>query len=195
MHKSSSMASLKALGDAMKPTNFHNESAVLKAKRTGSASGSTPALRQKEIFGADKSPIVTPLGLPPQNFNSPYPLHIKAHQHNQFARRRREKRRQEEIFITMHVAAILQRQQFILQLTRALMMFGGPSHRLESQVLATARVLEIDLQVVLIYSICIFSFQDEATHTSETKFIKQSPNVDLGKLTDLATLHWEVVPR
>ncbi|KAG0147269.1 hypothetical protein CROQUDRAFT_43132, partial [Cronartium quercuum f. sp. fusiforme G11] len=39
----------------------------------------------------------------------------------------------------------------------------------------------------------IFSFQDEATHTSETKFIKQSPNVDLGKLTDLATLHWEVV--
>ncbi|KAI9617070.1 hypothetical protein H4Q26_010708 [Puccinia striiformis f. sp. tritici PST-130] len=193
MHKSSSMASLKALGDAMKPTNFHNESAVLKAKRTGSASGSTPGTPAKEIFGADKSPIVTPLGLPPQNFNSPYPLHIKAHQHNQFARRRREKRRQEEIFITMHVAAILQRQQFILQLTRALMMFGGPSHRLESQVLATARVLEIDLQVVLIYSICIFSFQDEATHTSETKFIKQSPNVDLGKLTDLATLHWEVV--
>ncbi|POW20757.1 hypothetical protein PSHT_03173 [Puccinia striiformis] len=189
IHKSSSMASLKALGDAMKPTNFHNESAVLKAKRTGSHPG-TPA---KEFFGADKSPIVTPLGLPPQNFNSPYPLHIKAHQHNQFARRRREKRRQEEIFITMHVAAILQRQQFILQLTRALMMFGGPSHRLESQVLATARVLEIDLQVVLIYSICIFSFQDEATHTSETKFIKQSPNVDLGKLTDLATLHWEVV--
>ncbi|POW20723.1 hypothetical protein PSHT_03165 [Puccinia striiformis] len=183
MHKSSSMASLKALGDAMKPTNFHNESAVLKAKRTGSASGSTPGTPAKEIFGADKSPIVTPLGLPPQNFNSPYPLHIKAHQHNQFARRRREKRRQEEIFITMHVAAILQRQQFILQLTRALMMFGGPSHRLESQVLATARVLEIDLQVVLIYS-----------HTySETKFIKQSPNVDLGKLTDLATLHWEVV--
>ncbi|KAI9626986.1 hypothetical protein H4Q26_017619 [Puccinia striiformis f. sp. tritici PST-130] len=193
MHKSSSMASLKALGDAMKPTNFHNESAVLKAKRTGSASGSTPGTPAKDIFGADKSPIVTPLGLPPQNFNSPYPLHIKAHQHNQFARRRREKRRQEEIFITMHVAAILQRQQFILQLTRALMMFGGPSHRLESQVLATARVLEIDLQVVLIYSICIFSFQDEATHTSETKFIKQSPNVDLGKLTDLATLHWEVV--
>ncbi|KAI9617061.1 hypothetical protein H4Q26_010699 [Puccinia striiformis f. sp. tritici PST-130] len=193
IHKSSSMASLKALGDAMKPTNFHNESAVLKAKRTGSVSGSTPGTPAKEFFGADKSPIVTPLGLPPQNFNSPYPLHIKAHQHNQFARRRREKRRQEEIFITMHVAAILQRQQFILQLTRALMMFGGPSHRLESQVLATARVLEIDLQVVLIYSICIFSFQDEATHTSETKFIKQSPNVDLGKLTDLATLHWEVV--
>lgn len=93
----------------------------------------------------------------------------------------------------MHVAAILQRQEFILLLARALMMFGGPSHRLESQILATARVLEIDLQVVLIYSVCIFSFQDEATHTSETKFIKQSPDVDLGKLTDLATLHWEVV--
>ncbi|OAV91395.1 hypothetical protein PTTG_05692 [Puccinia triticina 1-1 BBBD Race 1] len=194
IHKSSSMASLKAFGDAIKPTNFHNESAVLKAKRSGSASGSTPGTPAKELFsGAEKSPAVTPLGLPPQIYNYPAQVPVKAHQHNGYARRRREKRRQEEIFITLHVAAILQRQQFILQLTRALMMFGGPSHRLESQVLATARVLEIDLQVVLIYSICIFSFQDEATHTSETKFIKQSPNVDLGKLTDLATLHWEVV--
>ncbi|KAA1091202.1 hypothetical protein PGT21_028315 [Puccinia graminis f. sp. tritici] len=194
MHKSSSMVSLKALGDAIKPTNFHNESAVLKAKKTGSASGSTPGTPSKEMFSAaEKSPAVTPLGLPPQIYNYPNQVPGKAHQHNQFARRRREKRRQEEIFITMHVAAILQRQQFILQLTRALMMFGGPSHRLESQILATARVLEIDLQVVLIYSVCIFSFQDEATRTSETKFIKQSPNVDLGKLTDLATLHWEVV--
>ncbi|PLW35452.1 hypothetical protein PCANC_14677 [Puccinia coronata f. sp. avenae] len=194
IHQSSSMASLKALGDAMKPTNFHNESAVLKAKKSsGSVSGSTPGTPSKEFCGSEKSPANTPMGLPPNIYNFPAHVPVKAHQHNQIARRRREKRRQEEIFITMHVAAILQRQQFILQLTRALMMFGGPSHRLESQVLATARVLEIDLQVVLIYSICIFSFQDEATHTSETKFIKQSPNVDLGKLTDLATLHWEVV--
>jgi len=193
IHKSSSMASLKALGDAIKPTKFHNESAVLKAKKCGSASGSTPGTPCKELYGNEKSPAVTPLGLPSHIYNYPNQVPVKAHQHNQFARRKREKRREEEIFITMHVAAILQRQQFILQLARALMMFGGPSHRLESQVLATARVLEIDLQVVLIYSICIFSFQDSATHTSETKFIKQSPNVDLGKLTDLATLHWEVV--
>ncbi|KNZ44806.1 uncharacterized protein VP01_87g9 [Puccinia sorghi] len=193
IHKSGSMASLKALGDAIKPTKFHNESAVLKAKKCGSASGSTPGTPSKELYGNEKSPAVTPLGLPSHIFNHSNQVPVKAHQHNQYARRKREKRREEEIFITMHVAAILQRQQFILQLARALMMFGGPSHRLESQVLATARVLEIDLQVVLIYSICIFSFQDSATHTSETKFIKQSPNVDLGKLTDLATLHWEVV--
>ncbi|CAH7689551.1 pheromone-regulated membrane protein Prm10, partial [Phakopsora pachyrhizi] len=164
--KSPSIANLKALGDALRPTNFHNESSVLRAKKT--SLNSVP-------------------GTPRDDLSSE-----KGRQHT-LSRRKRERRRQEEIFITMHVAAILQRQEFILLLTRALMMFGGPSHRLESQIQSTAKVLDIDLQVVLIYSLCIFSFQDEATHTSETKFIKQSANLDLGKLTDLATLHWEVV--
>ncbi|KAG8688366.1 hypothetical protein FRC08_011470, partial [Ceratobasidium sp. 394] len=60
-------------------------------------------------------------------------------------RRRREKKKRQEVYITMHVAEILQRHEFILKLARALMMFGAPSHRLEAQIQATARVLDIQV--------------------------------------------------
>lgn len=43
--------------------------------------------------------------------------------------RKRKNKKQDEIFITMHIAAILQRQDFILRLARAHMMFGGLSFR------------------------------------------------------------------
>ena len=38
----------------------------------------------------------------------------------------------------------------------------------------------------------IISFSDSESHTSEIRFIKQAAGLDLGKLTDLAILHWEV---
>jgi uncharacterized membrane protein YjjP (DUF1212 family) len=69
----------------------------------------------------------------------------------------------------MHVAAILARQDFLLKLTRGLMMFGAPSHRLEAQMQATARVLELNCQMVYIPGVMLVSFGDNATHTSETK--------------------------
>lgn len=69
----------------------------------------------------------------------------------------------------MHVAAILSRQDFILKLARAFMMFGAPSHRLEAQMQATARVLEVNCQMVYIPGVMLVSFGDPTTHTSETK--------------------------
>lgn len=78
--------------------------------------------------------------------------------------RRRTKKKQDEIFITsasrgdevftdgtVHVAAILQRQDFVLRLARALMMFGAPTHRIESQIQATARTLDIHCQVMCVH--------------------------------------------
>ena len=107
-------------------------------------------------------------------------------------RRKRDKKRQDEIFITMHVAAILQRQDFVLRLARALMMFGkhcerryvlradlilqqgAPPHRLENQLQQTAKVLELDCSCIFIVNFCIIAFNDASSHTSEIKFIKQS---------------------
>jgi uncharacterized membrane protein YjjP (DUF1212 family) len=94
--------------------------------------------------------------------------------------------------IIQHVAAILARQQFILKLARAFMMFGSPSHRLEAQLQATARVLEINCQAVYLPGTCLISFGDDATHTSETKFLKQSTGLDLGKLLATHYLYWDV---
>ena len=50
----------------------------------------------------------------------------------------------------VHVAAILARQDFILRLARAQMMFGAPSHRLESQIQQTAAVLDMKCQVIFL---------------------------------------------
>jgi uncharacterized membrane protein YjjP (DUF1212 family) len=95
--------------------------------------------------------------------------------------------------IIQHVAAILARQQFLMKLARALMMFGSPSHRLETQIQATAKVLEINAQVVYLPGTMLISFGDDATHTSETKFLKQATGLDLGKLQATHDLYWKVV--
>lgn len=67
----------------------------------------------------------------------------------------KEARKKQEVYIIQHVAAILSRQQFILKLARALMMFGSPTHRLETQIQATARVLDINVQVVYLPNIML----------------------------------------
>lgn len=80
-----------------------------------------------------------------------------------------------------------------MKLARALMMFGSPSHRLETQIQATAKVLEINAQVVYLPGTMLISFGDDATHTSETKFLKQATGLDLGKLLATHNLYWNVV--
>lgn len=89
--------------------------------------------------------------------------------------------------------AILTRQQFILKLAKALMTFGAPSHRLESQLAATSLVLEIDAQFIHIPTIVIASFGDPETKTSETVFVKASGGLELGKLHKVHRIYRAVV--
>ncbi|KAL8287513.1 hypothetical protein RQP46_003371 [Phenoliferia psychrophenolica] len=108
-------------------------------------------------------------------------------------RKVKEKRKQEEVFITQHVAAILSRQEFLMKMGRAFMMFGAPSHRLEAQIQATARVLEINCQAIYIPGVLLMSFGDAATHTSDIKFLKQANGLDLGKLLGAYYVYYNVV--
>lgn len=74
------------------------------------------------------------------------------------------------------------------------MMFGAPSHRIESQLIATALVLEIDAQFVHFPSIVVASFGDPDTRTSETHFIKAAGgDLDLGKLHQVHLTYKAVV--
>ncbi|GAA5858128.1 hypothetical protein JCM8547_005663 [Rhodosporidiobolus lusitaniae] len=95
--------------------------------------------------------------------------------------------------ITAHVATLLQKQEFILKLAKALMTFGAPSHRLESQLNATAAVLNVNAQFIHVPSVVIASFGDSGTHTSETKFIKASGGLNLGALHKVHEIYREVV--
>lgn len=72
------------------------------------------------------------------------------------------------------------------------MMFGAPSHRLQAQIQATARVLDIELSCMYLPDVMLISFEDAATSTSNIKFIRQGSSLDLGKLQDAYDLYWNV---
>ncbi|KAI3617343.1 hypothetical protein CBS9595_003252 [Malassezia furfur] len=108
-------------------------------------------------------------------------------------RKRKALSKKQEIYITMHVAAILKRQEFLLKFARAMMMFGAPTHRIEAQMQQTANVLDVNCRCIYLPNLMLLSFGDDATHTTDTRFIKQGSTLDLAKLTDMHTIYWNVV--
>ncbi|KAF9222193.1 DUF1212-domain-containing protein [Gyrodon lividus] len=106
---------------------------------------------------------------------------------------KRRKRKKAEVYITRHVAAILQRQEFIMKLARAMMMFGGPSHRLAAQIQSTGRVLDLQLSCMYLPDVMLIAFEDSATGTSNVKFIRQGSALDLEKLGEAHALYWSVI--
>lgn len=88
---------------------------------------------------------------------------------------------------------LVERQTFILRLARALMLFGSPSHRIESQLISVSRSLDIDAQFVHMPSVVICSFGDQDTKTSETHFVKANGRLALGKLHNVHTVYRAVV--
>ncbi|WRT67746.1 uncharacterized protein IL334_004718 [Kwoniella shivajii] len=185
-HKKRPMSGLKLDSLANLPVNAFKEG----GKQMKSA--------EKWLMNAAKTPLRTPPEKGgPDYFSRPLTEDERRRKEWEAEKKRRKKareaRKKQEIFIIQHVAAILARQQFLMKLARALMMFGSPSHRLETQIQATAKVLEINAQVVYMPGTMLISFGDDATHTSETKFLKQATGLDLGKLLATHHLYWNVV--
>ncbi|KAH7261100.1 uncharacterized protein BKA55DRAFT_536107 [Fusarium redolens] len=100
---------------------------------------------------------------------------------------------QQEARITVHIAETLARQDYIIKLCRALMLFGAPTHRLEEYLSMTARVLEIDGQFLYLPGCMIISFDDRSTHTTEVRIVRTSQGIDLGKLKDVHLIYKEVM--
>ncbi len=80
-----------------------------------------------------------------------------------------------------------------MHLAKALMMFGAPSHRIESQLLSAARILEVDAEFVHIPGVIICSFSDHETKTSEMRFIKAGGRLALGCLHEVHSVYRSVV--
>ncbi|KAM0562903.1 hypothetical protein ACHAPJ_001743 [Fusarium lateritium] len=100
---------------------------------------------------------------------------------------------QQESRITIHIAETLARQDYIIRLCRALMLFGAPTHRLEEYLSMTARVLEIDGQFLYLPGCMIVSFDDSSTHTTEVRIVRSAQGIDLGKLKDVHLIYKEVM--
>ncbi|GJJ69694.1 hypothetical protein EMPS_02042 [Entomortierella parvispora] len=92
---------------------------------------------------------------------------------------------EEKMRITFAVADILQRQDYVLRLARAMIKYGAPSHRLEDAVDHTARTLELNLQCVYLPNVMIVAFTDYETHTSETHLLKCPAGLDMYKFAQV----------
>jgi uncharacterized membrane protein YjjP (DUF1212 family) len=80
-----------------------------------------------------------------------------------------------------------------MKLARSLMTFGAPSHRIESQLVAAARILEVDAEFIHLPNTFLLSFADPETCTSETHFIKCSGRLALGNLKMVHHIYRQVV--
>ncbi|KAG0239702.1 hypothetical protein BGX31_002553 [Mortierella sp. GBA43] len=92
---------------------------------------------------------------------------------------------EDKLRITFAVADILQRQDYVLRLARAMIKFGAPSHRLEDAIDHTAKTLELNLQCVYMPNVMIIAFTDYETHTSETHLLKCSAGLNMYKFAQV----------
>lgn len=106
---------------------------------------------------------------------------------------RQRRKERAKVKIEFNITSVLNRQLFLLKLARALMTFGAPSHRIESQLVAAARILEVEAEFIHLPSVIIVSFNDEGTKTSETHFVKCGGRLSLGSLHQVHNVYRSVV--
>ncbi|KAG8934779.1 hypothetical protein FRC01_000460 [Tulasnella sp. 417] len=101
--------------------------------------------------------------------------------------------REEKAAIERNLRLLIAKQNFILKLARALMLYGAPSHRLESQLVATAKVLSVPAQFIHFPGVVLMSFHDKVAKTSETHIVKATTRLQLGKLHRVHMIYRSVV--
>ncbi|KAJ2608826.1 pheromone-regulated protein prm10 [Coemansia sp. RSA 1365] len=80
------------------------------------------------------------------------------------------------------IAQILEKQDFLMHLTRAWHAFGSPVHRMESNLMEVARYLDIDACFFTVPGLTLISFGDPDTHSSETHIVRASNGYDMHRL-------------
>lgn len=99
----------------------------------------------------------------------------------------------QRVRIEFNVSSMIDRQEFLLKLARALMTYGAPSHRIESQLVAAARILEVEAEFIHLPGVIICSFGDQDLGCSETHFIKCGGRLSLGALHKVHLIYRSVV--
>ncbi|THH02795.1 hypothetical protein EW026_g111 [Hermanssonia centrifuga] len=110
----------------------------------------------------------------------------------QMSYRQRRKERM-KMKVEYNVSSVVNREKFLMKLGKALMTFGAPSHRIESQLLAAARILELQAEFIHVPGLIMCSFTDKESKSSETHFIKCGGRVTLGRLHEVHQIYRAVV--
>ncbi|KAF9076107.1 hypothetical protein BDP27DRAFT_1442803 [Rhodocollybia butyracea] len=96
--------------------------------------------------------------------------------------------------IARHVKDIQVRQHFLLKLSKALLSFGAPSHRITSQLAAAALILGVEAEFVHLPNIIIVSVKKDASSTSSrTYFVRATGRVALTSLHQVHSIYREVL--
>ncbi len=96
--------------------------------------------------------------------------------------------------ITLDDTPSRHRKKLILELTRALLAYGAPTHRIEAQLKGIAKVLVIQTEFLLMPNVIFVSFHDEMEgHTASLYVIKEIAGISLTKLKDTHVIYQEVI--
>ncbi|KAJ7642254.1 DUF1212-domain-containing protein [Roridomyces roridus] len=99
-----------------------------------------------------------------------------------------------EVYITQQAGETVQRQEYILKLARALMMFGGPANRFEAQLQATGNVIGIEVYALYLPDTLFISFEDGiSVMNGSLRMVRQSRTLNLVKLDAVYDLYCNVI--
>ncbi|KAJ7071193.1 hypothetical protein C8F01DRAFT_1109503 [Mycena amicta] len=93
--------------------------------------------------------------------------------------------------IVHNVTEIDQRRRFILKLAKALMTFGAPSHRIESQLVAASKILDAQAEFVHLPDIIIVTIRHGAT--TRTHFVRAKGRISLSRLNAVHHIYRKVL--
>ncbi|KAL1946738.1 hypothetical protein VTO73DRAFT_14842 [Trametes versicolor] len=154
-----------------------------------------PEMNRFDSYMSNDSQVVDPddptvTGERKNNLDDPEDLEKACMKTMNYKARRKLRQR---IRIEFNITSVLNRQKFLMRLAKALMTFGAPSHRIESQLLSAARILEVDAEFIHIPGVIICSFGDQETKTSEMHFVKCGGRLSLGSLHEVHQIYRQVV--
>ncbi|KAF8973577.1 hypothetical protein BDZ97DRAFT_1971264 [Flammula alnicola] len=88
---------------------------------------------------------------------------------------------------------ITKRRKFILKLAKALLSFGAPSHRIESQLLAASKILDAQTEIVHLPNIIILSVRNDETRSTRTYFVRSRGRIALTSLHKVHQVYRDVL--
>jgi uncharacterized membrane protein YjjP (DUF1212 family) len=91
------------------------------------------------------------------------------------------------------LTALSRRRKFILRLAKALLSYGAPSHRIESQLAAACKILSVTAQLAYLPNIILVSFTDDDTRTAELHFVRSGGRIALSALHDVHDVYRQVL--
>lgn len=98
----------------------------------------------------------------------------------------------QEATIAIQLDDVRARQKYIINLCRAMMENGAPTHRLEEMMKTTAKYLELSAQFMYLPGCMLMSFDDHEVQQSNIRLVKVDQGVNLEKLEDVHNIYKKV---